>query len=177
MSQKRLLAILLSVVAGLVLVVGGLSAFLLLSDDGTSGGGGSGVTTQGGDGGGGGAVVQAASGRIRLASGDPVTLDPHLAGDALSAEYIVEIFGGLLTLGRNMDIELDLAESVEVSDDGLIYTFVLRDDARFHSGRIVTAEDVVYSIQRAGSRQLSSPTALAYLGDIIGMREYYFGIA
>ena len=76
-----------------------------------------------------------------------------------------------------MDIELDLAESVEVSDDGLTYTFVLRDDARFHRGRQVTAEDVVYSIQRAGSRQLSSPTALAYLGDIVGMREYYFGIA
>lgn len=177
MTQKRLLAILLSVVAGLVLVVGGLSAFLLLQGDGTSSAGETGVTTRGGGGTGGGAVVQAASGRIRLASGDPVTLDPHLAGDALSAEYIVEIFGGLLTLGREMDIELDLAESVEVSDDGLTYTFVLRDDARFHRGRQVTAEDVVYSIQRAGSRQLSSPTALAYLGDIVGMREYYFGIA
>ena len=179
MSQNRILAILLSVLAVLVLVVGGLSAFLVLGGEGEGGGGadaGSGVTTSGG-GGASTTANEASSGRIRLASTDPITLDPHLAGDALSAEYIVEIFGGLVTLGRGMDVELDLAESIDVSDDGMTYTFTLREDARFHRGRQVTADDVAYSLRRSGSRGLSSPTALAYLSDIVGMRAYFFGLA
>jgi len=180
MSQNRLLAILLSALAVLVLVVGGLSAVLLLSGEGdnegsSTAGGGGGTTTQ--SGGGGGDVAQAASGRIRLGGSDPITLDPHIAGDATSAEYIVEIFGGLLTLDQDLNVVPDLAESVEVSDDGLVYTFVLNPDASFHDGRRVTAADVEYSLLRAGSRVLSSPTALAYLGDIVGIREYFFGLA
>lgn len=181
MSQNRLLAILLSTLALLVLVVGGLSAVLLLSggeDDGgssTASGGGGGTTTETG-GGDGGDVAQAASGRIRLAGSDPITLDPHIAGDATSAEYIVEIFGGLLTLDQDLNVIPDLAESVEVSDDGLVYTFVINPDASFHDGRRVTAADVEYSLLRASSRELSSPTALAYLGDIVGVREYFFGL-
>ena len=181
MSQNRLLAILLSTLALLVLVVGGLSAVLLLSggeDDGGSSSassGGGGTTTETG-GGGGGDVAQAASGRIRLAGSDPITLDPHIAGDATSAEYIVEIFGGLLTLDQDLNVIPDLAESVEVSDDGLVYTFVINPDASFHDGRRVTAADVEYSLLRASSRALSSPTALAYLSDIVGVREYFFGL-
>ena len=181
MSQNRLLAILLSVLAVLVLVVGGLSAVLLLSGGGDDGGdasassGGGGTTTQ--SGGGGSDVAAAASGRIRLASSDPITLDPHLAGDATSAEYVVEIFGGLMTLDKDLNVIPDIADSVEISDDGLVYTFTINPDAAFHDGRAVTAEDVAYSLKRAASRELSSPTALAYLGDIVGVREYFFGLA
>ncbi len=177
MSQNRLLAILLSVLAVLVLAVGGLSAILLLSGGGDDNGGGGGGGTTTTTGGGGGSAAEPASGRIRLASNDPVTLDPHVAGDALSAEYIVEIFGGLVTLDQDLNIQLDLAESFEVSDDGRTYTFILRDDVRFHNGRRVTAEDVAWSIERAASRELASPTALAYLGDIVGAREHFFGLA
>ncbi len=180
MSQNRLLAILLSVLAVLVLVVGGLSAVLLLSgggddDESASSGGGGGTTTE--SGGGGSDVAAAASGRLRLASSDPITLDPHIAGDATSAEYIVEIFGGLMTLDEDLNVIPDLADSVEISGDGLVYTFTLKPNATFHDGRAVTAEDVTYSLKRAASRELASPTALAYLGDIVGVREYFFGLA
>lgn len=175
MSQNRLLAILLSVLAGLVLVVGGLSAVLMLSGGEDGGGGGSGgdgtSTSVGGN------PSTAASGRLRLGGTDPVTLDPHLAGDATSAEYIVEIFSGLVTLSPDLEIVPDLAESFDVSADGRVYTFTLRENAKFHSGRPVTAEDVKWSIERAASRALSSPTALAYLGDIVGAREHFFGLA
>ena len=41
----------------------------------------------------------------------------------------------------------------------------------------MTAEDVAYSLTRAASRELSSPTALAYLGDIVGVREFFFGLS
>lgn len=61
-----------------------------------------------------------------------------------------------------------------MSQDGLVYTFTLRDNIFFHQGRRVTAEDVKWSMERAASRELASPTALAYLGDIIGVRERFY---
>ena len=145
MSQNRLLAVLLGVLAALVLVVGGLSAVLLLGGKSEEGGG---TTTSGGAGGAGGD----AKGVLRIPGSDPVTLDPHIAGDATSAEYIVEIYSGLVTISPKLDIEMDLAEKVEISQDGKQYTFTLRADATFHSGRKVTATDIKYSIERASSK-------------------------
>ena len=133
-GSNRLLAILLGALATLVAVVGVLSATLLLTND--DDGGADDPPSASDDG------TPAAAGRLRLASGDPITLDPHRAGDALSAEYIVEIFGGLVTITRDLEIVPDLAREYEVSEDGMVYTFSLRDDAVFHSGRAVTAEDV-----------------------------------
>ena len=178
-GQNRIIAIMLGVLAALVLAIGVLTVVATGGgDDGggdeiASGGGGGGTSTDsGGD-----DDAGAASGRLRLAGGEPVTLDPALAGDAGSAEYIVEIFSGLVTITRDLEIELDLAASFEVSPDGLQYTFTLRDDIFFHNGRAVTAEDVRWSLERAASPELASPTALAYLGDINGARERFFGLA
>ena len=98
-GQNRVIVLLLGVFAALVIVIGGLSAVLLAAggddgdDEAASSGGGGGVTTDsGGDDGG------SSGGRLRLAGTDPVTLDPALATDSGSAEYIVEIFGGLTTI-------------------------------------------------------------------------------
>ena len=173
MSQNRLLAVLLGVLAALVLVVGGLSAVLLLRGRSVDA---LGTTTSGGAGGAGGAGGDA-KGVLRIPGSDPVTLDPHIAGDATSAEYIVEIYSGLVTISPKLDIEMDLAEKVEISQDGKQYTFTLRADAMFHSGRKVTATDIKYSIERASSKELQSPTAITYLGDIIGVRDHFRGLA
>ena len=115
--------------------------------------------------------------KITLGGADPVTMDPHIAGDGSSATYIVEIFGGLVTITPDMEIVLDLAQSLEVSDDGLVYTFTLRDDIYFHSGRKVTANDVKWSLERAASPQLNSNTSLSYLRDIVGFIERRYGQA
>ena len=182
-GQNRVIVLMLGVLAALVIVVGGLSAVLLLGggEDGTTTStprddGGITRTTGGDDDDDVATPSDAgdASGRLRLAGSDPVTMDPHVAGDSGSAEFIVEIFSGLLTISPELNVELDLAESFEVSDDGLVYTFTLRDDINFHQGRRVTAEDVRWSLERAASRELASPTALAYLGDIIGVRERFY---
>ncbi len=190
-GQNRIIVIMLGVLAGLVIIIGGLSAVLLLGggDDGDGSGptAAAGTTTEtggtrsgdGGDGGdaGGDEASAPAAGRLRLPGSDPVTLDPHIAGDSGSAEYIVEVFSGLVTIDPDLSISLDLAESVEISEDGLQYTFTLRNDIVFHSGRRVTTDDVRWSIERAASPELASPTALAYLGDIVGVREHYYGLA
>ena len=110
--------------------------------------------------------------------GEPATvLDPILVSDIGTAEYIIEIFSGLVTLGLDLTVEPDLAASWKVSDDGLTYTFTLRDNAVFHNGRRVTAEDFKYSIERAADPANASPTVLLYLSEIVGVKEKFRGLA
>ena len=108
---------------------------------------------------------------------DPPTLDPHLTTDTASANFIVEIFGGLVTIDRDLQIVPDLAESWDVSSDGLVYTFHIRPDARFHNGRPVTAQDVQWSLERAADPATQSPIASQYLGDIVGVKDKLAGTA
>ena len=120
----------------------------------------------------------AGAGDLRLIGSDPITLDPALAGDAGSATYIVEIFGGLVTIDRDLNVVPDIAERWEVSEDGTVYTFFLRRDALFHDGRPVTAQDFKYSLERtARLGQTISATADSYLGDIVGARDMVRGRA
>ena len=108
---------------------------------------------------------------------DPPTLDPHLTTDATSAQIIVEVFGGLVTIDRDLNVILDLAESLDVSGDGRVYTFRIRPDATFHNGRQVTAEDVRWSLERATNPLTESPVVDQYLGDIVGVNEKLNGDA
>ncbi len=102
---------------------------------------------------------------------DPPTLDPHLAGDVYAGVIVVELFGGLVTLDRNLKVVPDLAEKWKVSADGKTYTFSLRRDAKFHSGKPVTAKDVKWSLERVADPKTQSTTVDTYLGDIVGIRE------
>jgi peptide/nickel transport system substrate-binding protein len=80
---------------------------------------------------------------------DADRLDPHIVTDAASMHMIENLHATLLRYGDDYGVlENDLAESVDISDDGLSVTIRLRDDAVFHSGRPVEAADVVYSINR-----------------------------
>jgi ABC-type transport system substrate-binding protein len=106
-----------------------------------------------------------------MAGGDPPTLDPALAGDAVSAEYIVEIFSGLVTLNSKLEVVPDLAEKWEISPDGKTYTFTLRKGAKFHNGKVVTAADVKYSLERIFDPRTESGLGELYLGDIVGARD------
>ena len=100
---------------------------------------------------------------------DPPTLDPHLTTDATSATIIVEVFGGLVTIDPKLNIVGDLAESWDVSPDGMTYTFHLRRDAKFHNGKPVTAHDVKWSMERAANPLTAAPVVDEYLGDIVGV--------
>ncbi|MFQ5460475.1 MAG: ABC transporter substrate-binding protein, partial [Anaerolineae bacterium] len=88
-------------------------------------------------------------GTLRLPGRDPSTLDPALARDVSAAQYIYEIYSGLVSLRGDLAIVPDLATRWSRSGDGRTYTFTLRANARFHDGRPVTAADVVFSFERA----------------------------
>jgi ABC-type transport system substrate-binding protein len=102
-------------------------------------------------------------------------LDPIQVGDVATAEYVVEIFGGLVTLDPDLKVQPDIAKEWTVSNGGKTYTFKLRDDVTFHSGNAkrVTANDVKYSIERAADPANASPTAVAYLGNIVGVKDRF----
>ena len=108
---------------------------------------------------------------------DPLTLDPAVAGEMTSHQYITQLFSGLVCLDDNLEPVPDIAQSWQVSDDGKTYTFYLRGDVSFHDGSGVKAEGFKYSWQRACNPTTGSLTAATYLGDIIGVREVIAGEA
>ncbi|MCP5097288.1 MAG: peptide ABC transporter substrate-binding protein, partial [Chloroflexi bacterium] len=107
---------------------------------------------------------------IFLSSGQPRTLDPATTLGGPSGA-LGHIFSGLTTLDTNLQVQPDLAAGWTVSDDGLTYTFYLRKNAVFHDGRSVTAQDVIYSWERAADPDTGSDTANTYLGDIEGVND------
>ncbi|TME31168.1 MAG: ABC transporter substrate-binding protein, partial [Chloroflexi bacterium] len=79
---------------------------------------------------------------------DATSLDPHLSSSYSSSLVIEQVYSGLIQFDENMNITPDLAESWTVSPDGLVYDFKLRQGVKFHNGRGLTADDVVYSLNR-----------------------------
>ncbi|MBA7645966.1 Dipeptide-binding protein DppE [subsurface metagenome] len=120
-------------------------------------------------------IPSAGEGVLNLYGIDPHTLDPAVSGDALSHEYIMQIFGGLVRLGDNLEPVPDIAQSWQVSENGRTYTFYLRKDVRFHDGSEVKAQDFKYSWERACDPDTHSQTAASYLGDIVGVEEVLAG--
>ena len=81
---------------------------------------------------------------------EPPHLDPT-AGAAAAIDEVVyaNVFEGLTRIGRGGEVLPALAASWDISDDGKIYTFKLHSGVKFHDGTDLTAEDVVYSLDRA----------------------------
>jgi ABC-type oligopeptide transport system substrate-binding subunit len=91
---------------------------------------------------------------------EPSTLDPNLAEDSYSITPVEQLFLGLTNLNNETGaVEPELAESWSVSDDGLVWTFNMRQDAVWSDGNPVTANDVVYSARRAVMPETASPYA------------------
>ncbi|ASJ21459.1 peptide ABC transporter substrate-binding protein [Brachyspira hampsonii] len=79
---------------------------------------------------------------------EPKTIDPALNSTVDANIYIQHVFEGLATRDNDNKIVPGVAESWDISDDGLTYTFHIRDNAKWSDGKKITAEDFVYSWQR-----------------------------
>lgn len=112
--------------------------------------------------------------RFRLHE-DPPTLDPALANDQFSEAVILNVNRGLVELDpETLEIEPAVALSWTISPDGRTYTFHLRDGARFHNGRTLTAGDVEYSFMRLLRKETNSPRRFL-LEPIAGAKEFTEG--
>lgn len=98
--------------------------------------------------------------------GNPGTLDPQSANDKNAFILIDNIFLGLLTLNEQGEVISGVAKSYTVSDDGLVYRFVLRDDVYWNDGRdfkaLCTAKDFVFAFQRLFNPATKSKTASTF---------------
>ncbi len=79
------------------------------------------------------------------------SLDPHKTVKAGTREVMFNVFEGLMKPTSDGDLTPAIAEKYVVSDDRMTYTFYLREGVKFHNGDEVTAEDVVYSINRCAA--------------------------
>ena len=93
---------------------------------------------------------------------EPESVDPHLARTTQAHNVLRDLFEGLLTYDAAGELAAGVAERWEVSDDGLVYRFFLREDARWSDGTPVTAEDFVYSFRR-----LVDPATAAFYAELL----------
>ncbi len=96
---------------------------------------------------------------IEASIGEPNNLLPVLASDSASSAINGLIYNGLIRYDKNLNWEGELAESWEISSDGLVLTFYLRRDVRWHDGEPLTSADVLFTYQMFVHPQ--TPTAYA----------------
>ena len=89
--------------------------------------------------------------------GVPRFINPTLATTRADRDLSALIYDGVLTLDETGELELQLADAVDINDDGTVYTISLRDDVTFHDGTPLTAADVVFTYQLMQDPDLKSP--------------------
>ncbi len=108
---------------------------------------------------------------------DITTLDPAIGYDWVNWSMIKSLFSRLMDYDPGTaKVVPSLAESFEVSPDGLTYTFKLRKGVKFSNGRALVAGDVKYSIERAVNPKTQGPGA-GFFGAIKGFDELTAGKA
>lgn len=88
---------------------------------------------------------------------DPVGLDPHITNATSTRNMLENTYEGLVRFDAGLQVHPALAESWETSEDGLTWTFTLREGVTFHDGEPLTAEDVAFSINRIKDPAIASP--------------------
>ena len=136
-----------------------MAASVLLSGCGNKGAAGAGA-----------AGAASAGNTINVQVGpSPETIDPALNSAVDGANMIIHAFEGLLKFDKENNIVPGVAESYEVSDDGLTWTFHLRSGLKWSDGSDLTAEDFVYSWKRVADPDTAAP----YGYDLLNMIEGY----
>lgn len=103
---------------------------------------------------------------IAAIGGEPDQLDPQRTSSYFAFEVLENVFDTLVAPDENLEMQPALAESWDVSDDQLTWTFDLRDDVTFHDGSEFTSEDVVYSYRRIIDEELANAWKFAAITDI-----------
>ncbi|MDA7966840.1 ABC transporter substrate-binding protein [Ruegeria sp.] len=117
------------------------------------------------------AGVACADNIVRIASPYKVTsLDPISAAAAGNIEAYGQLYTHLLRQNADGSLEPGLAESWTISDDKLVYQFELRD-AKFSDGSTITAEDVAFSLTRAGGENSAYPAPFASISEVKAVDE------
>ncbi|MCM3363221.1 ABC transporter substrate-binding protein [Niallia sp. Sow4_A1] len=105
---------------------------------------------------------------LNLINGDAIpSMDPSMATDQYGFQFLGATMEGLNRLGEGGEVTPGIAESHKVSEDGLTWTFKLREDAKWENGDPVTANDFVYAWQRAVNPDTGSEYGPYMMGGVI----------
>jgi peptide/nickel transport system substrate-binding protein len=96
--------------------------------------------------------------------GAPRFINPVLANSPVDMDMTALLYSGLMRKNADGTLSVDLADGYEVSQNALTYTFTLRDEIYFHDGKPVTADDVVFTINKAKDSVLKSPRKINWEG-------------
>jgi peptide/nickel transport system substrate-binding protein len=99
--------------------------------------------------------------------GSPRFINPLLAASETDKNLVALVYSGLMRNDKNGDLIPDLADKIEVSEDGLQYTFHISDKAKFHNETPVTADDVIFTINKAKDPELKSPKRSNWEGVLV----------
>lgn len=108
---------------------------------------------------------------LHACHGKPITLDPANCIDSDGNQLLSNVHSGLISLSCEGNILPGLAKSWYVEEDGLTWIFNLRKGLKFHNGKEVTSDDVVYSLQRILDPNLKADNAW-YLDFLEGAHEF-----
>ncbi len=96
--------------------------------------------------------------------GSPRFVNPLLDSSDIDRDLVTLIYSGLLKVTASGDLIPDLAESYTVSSDGLSYRFTLKNNIYFHDGVRLTADDVIFTIEKVQDPLLKSPKETNWSG-------------
>ncbi|MDX8354229.1 ABC transporter substrate-binding protein [Cognatiyoonia sp. IB215182] len=107
---------------------------------------------------------------------DPQTMDPHAVNSAPVLGFLNNVYEGLVRRGKDMTIEPSLATSWEPIGDGEGWRFTLREGVTFHDGSAFTAEDVLFSYQRASDEGSDTRSWFAPVSEVVVVDDYTIDI-
>ena len=102
---------------------------------------------------------------------NPETLDPALNSAVDGGNMLVTLFETLLIIDENNKVQPGQAEKYEVSDDGLTWTFTMRDGLKWSDGTALDAKDFEYTFKRIADTSLAAPYAETVVGMIDGYKD------
>jgi peptide/nickel transport system substrate-binding protein len=103
---------------------------------------------------------------------DPQTMDPHAVNSAPVLGFLNNVYEGLVRRDKGMQVEGALAESFEPINGGEGWRFNLRQGVKFHDGADFTAEDVLFSYERASSEQADTASWFAPVSNVEVVDDY-----
>lgn len=102
---------------------------------------------------------------------NPETLDPALNSAIDGANMLITLFEPLLIIDENNEVQPGQAEEYEVSDDGLVWTFTMREGLKWSDGSDLTAKDFEYTFKRLCDTELAAPYGETVVGMIDGYQD------
>ncbi len=170
--MKKKLSLLMAVLMASSVILsacGGSSSSSAAAGSDSSASAGSSVSTAGGQ-------TPAASGEQKIIfalHNEPDSIDPGITDNTFAIPILFNAFEGLVAYDTENNIVAADAETWEISEDGLTYTFHLRDNLKWSDGTPLTAQDYLYSIKRVITPATGAKYAYMVTDYIKGAAEYY----